>query len=118
MVIMHDYHYVYHKETDEQAFRLQAGEFEGVVWNFRDVKLPIHDEDGNRLNLEEVETIPLTFSYDVLYNKDGRVNEDSLERFNSVLGDILMTVLEEGLEHDQIEIGTEAGNDDTEQSDL
>lgn len=115
---MHDYHYVYHKETDEQAFRLQAGEFEGIVWAYRDVKMPIHDEEGNRLNLEEVETIPLTFSYDVLYNKDGRVNEDSLERFNSVLGDILMTVLEEGLEHDQIEIGTEVGTNNTEQSDL
>lgn len=115
---MHDYHYVYHKETDEQAFRLQAGEFEGVVWAYRDVKMPLHDEDGNRLNLEEVESIPLTFSYDVLYNKDGVVNEDSLERFNSVLGDIIMTVLDEGLEHDQIEIGTEIGNDDTEQSDL
>ena len=60
----------------------------------------------------------MTFSYDVLYNKDGVVNEDSLERFNSVLGDIIMTVLDEGLEHDQIEIGTEIGNDDTEQSDL
>jgi hypothetical protein len=55
----------------------------------------------------------LTFSYDVLYNKDGLVNEYSLDRFNTVLGDILMTVLDEGLEHDQIEIGT----DDTEQSD-
>ena len=110
---MHDYHYVYHKETDEQAFRLQAGEFEGVVWNFRDVKLPIHDKDGNRLNLEKVESIPLTFSYDVLYNKDGLVNEYSLDRFNTVLGDILITVLDEGLAHDQIEIGT----DDTEQSD-
>ena len=65
---MHDFHYVYHKETDEQAFRLQEGEFGGVVWTYRDVKLPINDEDGNRLNLEEVETIPLTFRYDVLYN--------------------------------------------------
>ena len=115
---MHDYHYVYHKETDEQAFRLQAGEFEGVVWAYRDVKMPLHDEEGNRIDLEKVESIPLTFSYDVLYNKEGVVNEDSLERFNSVLGDIIMTVLDEGLEEDQIEIGTEVGNDDTEQSDL
>ncbi len=112
---MHDFHYVYHKETDEQAFRLQEGELEGVVWTYRDVKLPINDEDGNRLNLEEVETIPLTFRYDVLYNKDGVVNEDSLERFNVVVGDILMTVLDEGLED---EVSEEIGNDDTEQSDL
>ena len=115
---MHDYHYVYHKETDEQAFRLQAGEFEGVVWAYRNVKLPIYDPEGNRLDLEKVEVIPLTFEYEILYNKDGRVNEDSLEKFNSVLGDILMTVLEEGLENDQIKIGTEVGTNDTEQSDL
>ena len=31
---MHDFHYVYHKETDEQAFRLQEGEFEGVVAHY------------------------------------------------------------------------------------
>ena len=82
---MHDYHYVYHKETDEQAFRLQEGPFEGVVWIYRDVKLPIHDEDGNRLDLEEVDTIPLTFRYDVLYNKDGVVNEETLDEFNKVV---------------------------------
>ena len=112
---MHDFHYVYHKETDEQAFRLQEGQFEGVVWTYRDVKLPIHDEDGNRLNLEEVDTIPLTFRYDVLYNKDGVVNEDTLDEFNRVVGDILMTVLDEGLED---EVSAEIGNDDTEQSDF
>jgi|TARA_Y100000034_G_scaffold114845_1_gene151369 hypothetical protein len=115
---MHNFHYVYHKETDEPGYRLQEGEFEGVVWNYRDVKLPIHDEDGNRLNLEEVEAIPLTFAYDVLYNKDGLVNEESVERFNNILGDILLTVIEEGLESDQIIINPETGNDDTEQSDL
>ena len=112
---MHDFHYVYHKETDEQAFRLQAGKFEGVVWTYRDVKLPINDEDGNRLNLEEIDTIPLTFRYDVLYNKDGVVNEDTLDEFNRVVGDILMTVLDEGLED---EVSEKIGNDDTEQSDF
>ena len=112
---MHNFHYVYHKETDEQALRLQEGPFEGVVWIYKDVKLPIHDKDGNRLNLEEVDTIPLTFRYDVLYNKDGVVNEDTLDEFNKVVGDILMTVLDEGLED---EVSEEIGNDDTEQSDL
>ena len=118
---MHDYHYVYHKETDEQAFRLQAGEFEGVVWAYRNVKLPIYDPEGNKLDLEKVEVIPLTFEYEILYNKNGLVNEDSLDRFNKTVGDILMTVLDEGMEHDQIQIGTsddtENRKDDTEQSD-
>ena len=63
---MHNFHYVYHKETDEQALRLQEGPFEGVVWIYKDVKLPIHDKDGNRLNLEEGETRRFTFRYDGL----------------------------------------------------
>ena len=110
---MVNYHYVYHRETDEQAFRLQEGEFEGVVWNYTNVRLPIDDEDGNRLDLEEVESIPLTFQYDLLYNKDGVVNDESKERFAEVIGDVLLNAIDEGIEHDKVEIG----NDNSEQFD-
>jgi len=115
---MHNFHYVYHKETDEQAFRLQEGEFEGVVWTYTHVRLPLEDENGHRLNLEEVEKIPLTFKYKVLYNKDGLVNEETVEKFSDVIGDILMTVIEEGLENDKITVDTENRNQNSEQLDL
>ncbi len=113
---MNRYHYVYHKDTDEQAFRLQEGEFEGVVWNFKDVKMPLDDKEGNRIKLEEVEHIHLTFGYDLLYN-DNVVNEKSIERFNQVIGDILMNVIDEGIEHDQIKVNGQAGDNDTQQPD-
>ena len=108
IAIMDDYHYVYHRETDEQAFRLQSGEFEGVVWKYNEVKFPLEGVD-----LEEIPEIPLTFEYEVLYNISGVVDEESVERFDKVIGDILMNVIEEGLEHDQIKIR----NNDTEQLD-
>jgi hypothetical protein len=114
---MDNYHYVYHKETDEQAFRLQEGKFEGVVWNYSNVKLPIHDENGELLSPEEVESIPLTFEYEILYNKNGVVTEDNHKEFEFVIGDILMNVIEEGLEHDQITVDPENRNKDSEQLD-
>ena len=43
------------------------------------------------------------------------MNEDTLDELHKVVGDILMTVLDEGLED---EVSEEIGNDDTEQSDL
>jgi len=106
---MNEYYYVYHKETDEQAFRLQDGEFEGVVWKYNEVKFPLEGVD-----LEDIPEIPLTFQYEVLYNINGVIDESSVERFDEVIGDILMNVIEEGLEHDQIQIR----NDDIKQSDL
>jgi len=54
----------------------------------------------------------------VLYNKDGIVNEKSHERFNKVIGDILMNVIDEGIEHDQIKINQQDRNDDSKQSSL
>ena len=94
---MDDYHYVYHKETDEQAFRLQGGDL---------------------VEPDMMVEIPLTFQYEVLYNKDGIVNEKSHERFNKVIGDILMNVIDEGIEHDQIKINQQDRNDDSKQSSL
>jgi hypothetical protein len=115
---MDDYHYVYHKETDEQAFRLQGGEFEGVVYSYKNVHFPIYDDNGDLVEPDMMVEIPLTFQYEVLYNKDGIVNEKSHERFNKVIGDILMNVIDEGIEHDQIKINQPDRNNDPQQSSL
>ena len=115
---MDDYHYVYHKETDEQAFRLQGGEFEGIVYTYKNIHFPIYDDNGDMVDPDMMVEIPLTFQYEVLYNKDGIVNEKSHERFNKVIGDILMNVIDEGIEHDQIKINEQDRNDDSKQSSL
>ena len=106
------FNYVFHKETDEQAFRIQEGHFDGVVWQYREVVMPTID-----VPLEEAESIPLTFRYEILYNKNDKVTEEIVEDFRNLIGDILLTIIEEGLEHDQIRVNTETRDNDSEQPD-
>ena len=47
------YHYVEHKETEEGAFKISEGKYMGLVWNYKKVKLPVIDNKGNPIDLEE-----------------------------------------------------------------
>ena len=105
--------YVVHQPTDQDAILLQEGEFEGVVCTVTNVKFPIYKEDGTTMNLEEAEKIPLTFDYDILYNKDNKWHEESKGRFLDIIGNILFDIIEEGLDNDQLSFNTEDRNDDT-----
>ena len=106
--------YVVHQPTDQDAILIQEGEFEGVVSAVTNVKFPIYKEDGTTLNLEEAENIPLTFDYDILYNKDKKWHEESKGRFLDIIGNILFDIIEEGLDNDQLSFNTEDRNDNTE----
>ena len=106
--------YVVHQPTDQDAILIQEGEFEGVVSAVTNVKFPIYKEDGTTMNLEEAENIPLTFDYDILYNKDNKWHEESKDRFLDVIGNILFDIIEEGLDNDRISYNTEDRNDNTE----
>jgi hypothetical protein len=106
--------YVVHQPTDQDAILIQEGEFEGVVSAVTNVKFPIYKEDGSTINLEEAEKIPLTFDYDILYNKDNKWHEESKDRLSDIIGNILFDIIEEGLENDQISFNTEDRNDNTE----
>ena len=106
------YRYVTHKETQEQGFRIAEGKYAGVVWLYKDVRLPLDDEFGNRIVPEQAEKIPLTFGYEVLYNP---TDEDlSTGEFDAVVGDILLNIIDESLENDQIQFNTKNRNSDTE----
>ena len=106
------YHYVTHKETDEQGYRVAEGKFAGVVWLYRNVKLPIYDSYGNLVDPERAEQLPLSFEYEVLHNP---TEEDlTTGEFDSVAGDILLNIIDESLEHDQVKFNTKNRNDDTE----
>ena len=105
--------YVVHQPTDQDAILLEEGEFEGVVSAVTNVKFPIYKEDGTTMNLEEAENIPLTFDYDILYNKDNKWHEESQGRFLDIIGNILFDIIEEGLDNDRISYNTEDRNDDT-----
>ena len=106
--------YVVHQPTDQDAILLEEGEFEGVVSAVTNVKFPIYKEDGTTMNLEEAENIPLTFDYDILYNKENKWHEESQGRFLDTIGNILFDIIEEGLDNDRISYNTENRNDNTE----
>ena len=110
------YHYVVHKETQEQAVRIQEGTYDGVVYQYADVMFPIYDDEGEAIDPQSAEEIPLTFKWKVLYNPN-KLDMESGE-FGAVAGDILLELIEEGLENDAITVNTEGGENDTSSSDL
>ena len=106
------YNYVEHKKTNEPAFKITEGKFEGAVWNYKKVKLPLYGDDGNMIDLEEVEHLVLTFEYEVLYNP---TDEDlTTDEFRNVIGDILLEVIDASLEHDTVQFNTKNRNSNTE----
>ena len=107
------YHYVEHKETEEGAFKISEGKYMGLVWNYKNVKLPVIDNKGNPIDLEEAKLLPLTFEYEVLYNP---TTEDLTSgELGEVLGDILLDVIQESLDHDGVEFNYENRNDNTDE---
>ena len=98
------YHYVTHRDTEEQAYRINEGKFSGVVWLYENVKFPIYDDYGNMVDPAMAEKLPLSFEYNVVQNP---TDEDlDTGEFATVAGDILLNIIEESLEHDQIEFRT------------
>ena len=106
--------YVVHQPTDQDGILLQEGEFEGVVYTVTNVKFPMYKDDGSLVSLEEAEKIPLTFDYDILYNKENKWHEESRDRLSDIIGNILFDIIEEGLDNDQLSFNTEDRNDNTE----
>ena len=106
--------YVVHQPTDQDAILIQEGEFEGVVSAVTNVKFPMYKDDGTLVSLEEAENIPLTFDYDILYNKENKVDDESRNRLSDIIGNILFDIIEEGLDNDQLSYNTENRNDNTE----
>ena len=99
------YHYVTHRDTAEQAYRINEGKFSGVVWLYENVKFPMYNDEGKMISPEEADKIPLTFDIDVLYNP---TDEDLTDgECQETVGDILMNIIEESLDHDQVEFRTD-----------
>ena len=103
------YHYVTHKETDEQGYRVAEGKYSGVVWTYRNVKLPIYDDYGHMVDPAMAEQLPLSFEYNVVYNP---TDEDlDTGEFSATIGDILLNIIDESIENDQLQFKNR--NDDT-----
>ena len=98
------YHYVTHRDTEEQAYRINEGKFSGVVWLYKNVRFPIYDDNDEIVSPADAEQSPLTFDIDVLYNP---TDEDLTDgEFQQAVGNILLNIIDESLEHDQIEFRT------------
>ena len=98
------YHYVTHRDTEQQAYRINEGKYSGVVWIYDNVKFPIYNDDDEIVPPADAEQIPLTFDIEVLYNP---TDEDlNAGEFQQTVGDILLNIIDESLEHDQVEFRT------------
>ena len=105
------YHYVTHRDTEQQAYRINEGKYSGIVWKYEDVSFPVYDDEGKVIKPAEAAQIPLTFNCDVLYNP---TDEDlSTGEFEQAIGDILINIIEESLEHEQIKFRTDDSDEFT-----
>ena len=95
------YHYVTHKETDEQGYRVAEGKYAGVGWTYSNVKLPMYGDDGELVDLEKAKQLPLSFEYKVVHNP---TDEDlDTGEFSATIGDILLNIIDESIENDQLQ---------------
>ena len=105
------YHYVTHRDTEQQAYRINEGKYSGIVWQYENVVFPVYDEEGNGIKPAEAAQIPLTFNCKVLYNP---TDEDlSTGEFEQAIGDILINIIEESLENEQIKFRTDDSDEFT-----
>ena len=103
------YHYVSHKDTDQQGYRINEGKYSGIVWQYHNVKMPVYDESGEVRDPSELNEIPLTFDCEVLYNP---TDEDlSAGEFEKTIGDILLNLIDESLSHDTVEFRSDNSNE-------
>ena len=72
----------------------------------------MYGDDGELVDLEEAEQLPLSFEYEVVHNP---TDEDlDTGEFAAMAGDILVNIIDESLENDRLKFNTENRNDDTE----
>ena len=103
------YEFVEHRDTGDVAFRLLDGKYSGVVWSFRNVKVPKIDDP------DTIKEIPLSFDYEIMYKpKDLEVVN---EEFGPIIAPILVETIDKKLTERDIEyLHNENRNDNTEQS--
>ena len=107
------FEFVNHKETGESALLINEGEYDKIVFKFKDGKVKLTDEFGAPIDLDTVDEIPIDFDYEVLYNPNDRNIFDS--EFKDFLGEIFMTLMYESVNTGNYRLNDENRNDNTEQ---
>ena len=92
--IKNNYMFVSQKYAKFSYFMIKDGKFKDVIYNYGKVSLPEEeDENGN---------MPFRFEYNIIDNV-GIPREEFGEEFFTLIGDILVEIIDEQLEEENLE---------------
>jgi len=89
------YTFVSRKDEDFASIMIKDGKFKDVIYNYGKVSIPEED------NLNEDGTLPFSFEYTIIDNV-GIPRENFEEDFFTLIGDILVDIIDEQSEEDTI----------------
>ena len=95
--IKDSYIFVTNNKDETQCIGIRGGRFEGVIYKYGDVSIPNPNEMKGKSDL------PLKFYYDIVDNNSLPV-EWFNEEFNTLIGDILVDILENQIENENVSI--------------
>ena len=88
--------WVTRKEDKQASLRISEGKFEGVVYSYGKVVLPVEQEMNGKGDL------PFKFEYSILDNAN--INREEFgEDFFKIIGDILVDIIDEQLQEENLE---------------
>ena len=88
--------WVTRKEDKQASLRISEGKFEGVVYSYGKVVLPVEQERNGKGDL------PFKFEYSILDNANID-REEFGEDFFTIIGDILVQIIDEQLQEENLE---------------
>jgi len=88
--------WVTRKEDKQASLRISEGKFEGVVYSYGKVVLPVEQKINDEGNL------PFKFEYSILDNANIDRKEFGKDFF-TIIGDILVDIIDEQLQEENLE---------------
>ena len=88
--------WVTRKEDKQASLRISEGKFEGVVYSYGKVVLPVEQKINGKGDL------PFKFEYSILDNANID-REEFGEDFFTIIGDILVDIIDEQLQEENLE---------------
>ena len=88
--------WVTRKEDKQASLRISEGKFEGVVYSYGKVVLPVEQEMNGKGDL------PFKFEYSILDNANID-REEFGNDFFTIIGDILVDIIDEQLQEENLE---------------
>ena len=90
------YMFVSREDEDFASIMIKDGKFKDVIYNYGKVSIPEED------NLNEDGTLPFRFEYTIIDNV-GIPRDNFGEEFFTLIGDILVEIIDEQLEEENFE---------------